>query len=146
MAAKRGGKKEDGGQRDERGGGGRTGRGGHARLQQQTMEKMVETGTRAKGARGMAAGWGVGNPALRESAPRWGACDWPRVAMVAWAAFTEIHCSHWICVEVADHGARVECLSCMSSMFVCVEVYHTPRAPRKLIHKCCTHCFLQGIV
>ena len=41
----------------------------------------------------MAAGWGVGNPALREFAPRSGACDWPRVAMVARAAFTGTHCS-----------------------------------------------------
>ena len=41
----------------------------------------------------MAAGWGVGNPALRESAPRSGAGDWPRVAMVAGAAFTGTHCS-----------------------------------------------------
>ena len=41
----------------------------------------------------MAAGWGVGNPALRESAPQLGACDWPRVAMVAGAAFTGIQCS-----------------------------------------------------
>ena len=38
---------------------------------------------------------GVGNTALRESAPRSGACDWPRVAMVAGAAFTRIHCSSY---------------------------------------------------
>ena len=44
---------------------------------------MVDRGTRGKGAGGMAAGWGVGNPALHEYAPRSGACDWPRVAMVA---------------------------------------------------------------
>ena len=32
-------------------------------------------------------GLGVaGNPALRESAPGSGACDWPRLAMVAGAA------------------------------------------------------------
>ena len=41
----------------------------------------------------MAAGRGVGNPALHECAPRSGACDWPRVAMVPWAAFTGIHFS-----------------------------------------------------
>ena len=41
----------------------------------------------------MAAGWGVGNPVLRECAPLSGACDWPRVAMVAGAAFTGVHCS-----------------------------------------------------
>ena len=29
------------------------------------------------------------NPALRESAPGSGACDWPRLAMVAGAAFTK---------------------------------------------------------
>ena len=30
------------------------------------------------------------NPALRESAPRSGACDWPRLAMVTGAASTKI--------------------------------------------------------
>ena len=54
---------------------------------------MVDRGTIGKGAGGMAAGWGVGNLALRDSAPRSGACDWPHVAMVAGVAFTGIHCS-----------------------------------------------------
>ena len=49
---------------------------------------MVDKG---KGAGGMAAGWGVGNLALRESAPRSGACDWPHMAMVAGAASIEVH-------------------------------------------------------
>ena len=31
-----------------------------------------------------------GNLVLCESAPRSGACDWPRVAMVAWMASTEV--------------------------------------------------------
>ena len=31
-------------------------------------------------------GVGGGNPALRESGPAWGPCDWPRLAMVAGAA------------------------------------------------------------
>ena len=39
----------------------------------------------------MAAGWGVGNPAVCECAPRSG--DWPHVAMVAGFAFTGIRCS-----------------------------------------------------
>ena len=46
-----------------------------------------------EGGRGNGGGLGGGNPALRESAPRSGACDWPRVAMVAGAAFTGTHCS-----------------------------------------------------
>ena len=74
-------------------GGGQDGT-GHARHQGQEVEKMVDKGTRGKGARGMAAGWGVWNPLLRESPLRWGACDWPRVAMVAVADFTKIHCIH----------------------------------------------------
>ena len=86
MAAKRGGNRQDGGQRDKREGAGRR--------QRQRVEKMVDGGTRGKGVGGMAAGWGVGTPALHESAPRSRACDWPRVAMVAGAAFTEIHRSH----------------------------------------------------
>ena len=57
----------------------------------QKVGKMVDRGTRGKGAGGMVAGWGVGNPALRESAPRSAACDWPHVAMVTGAASTEIH-------------------------------------------------------
>ena len=35
---------------------------------QQWVQKTVGRGNRGKGARGMAAGWGVGNPALRELA------------------------------------------------------------------------------
>ena len=49
---------------------------GQARRQRQRVEKMVDRGTRGKGAGGLAAGWGVGNPALRECARRSGACDW----------------------------------------------------------------------
>ena len=48
---------------------------------------------------GWDAGWGVGNLALRESAPGSGACDWPLLAMVAGVASTECHCSF---VEVAE--------------------------------------------
>ena len=51
--------------RDEGKRGGR----GQARCQRQRVEKMVDTGTRGKGAEGMAAGGGVGHLALRESAP-----------------------------------------------------------------------------
>ena len=40
---------------------------------------------------GLSAGWGVGNPALRESALGSGPRDWPRLAMVAGAASTECH-------------------------------------------------------
>ena len=61
---------------------------------------MVDRGTRGKGARGGAAGGGARNPALRESAARSGTCDWPRVAMVAGAASTEVHS---ISAEVAEH-------------------------------------------
>ena len=46
-----------------------------------------------EGGRGNGGGLGGGNPALRESAPRSGACDWPSVAIVAGAAFTGTHCS-----------------------------------------------------
>ena len=42
---------------------------GQTRRQRQRVEKMVDRGTRGKGVRGMAVGGGVGNPALRESAP-----------------------------------------------------------------------------
>ena len=73
---------------------GTTGRGarqeGQARRQRWKVEKMVDRGTGGKGAEGMAAGWAVAHPALRECAPRLVACDWPRSAVVAWAAFTGI--------------------------------------------------------
>ena len=46
-----------------------------------------------EGGRGNGGGLGGGDPALRESAPRSGACDWPRVAMVAVTAFTGTHYS-----------------------------------------------------
>ena len=52
---------------------------------------MVDKGIRWKGAGGMEAGWVVGSPALYEWALQSGACDWPRVAMVAGAASTEVH-------------------------------------------------------
>ena len=44
------------------------------------MEKMVDKGNRGKGARGRAAGSGVGNLALRGHVA---VCNWPRLAMVA---------------------------------------------------------------
>ena len=46
-----------------------------------------------EGGRGNGGGLGGWEPGARESAPRLGACDWPRVAMVARAAFTGTHCS-----------------------------------------------------
>ena len=52
---------------------------------------MVDTGTSGKRAGGMAAGLEVRNPALRECAPRSGACDPQHVDTVAREAFTEIH-------------------------------------------------------
>ena len=67
VVARRG--SNDGGQRDVREGG-MTRERGQARCQRQRVEKMVDRGSRGKGARGIAAGWGVGNPALRECAPR----------------------------------------------------------------------------
>ena len=92
MAARWVGTREQGGRSDEREEGKRGGR-GQARRQRQTVEKMVHRWTRGKGAGGMAAGWGFGNAAVRESFPRSGACVWPHVAMVAGAAFTGIQCS-----------------------------------------------------
>ena len=87
------GRQQRTGRIEGREGGGQEGREGAGCRQRQRVEKMVQRGTRGKGAGGMAAGWGVGNPALREFAPRWGACDWPCGAIVARAAFTGIHCS-----------------------------------------------------
>ena len=116
MASRRGGNSEEGGYRDEREGG-KTGGRGQARRQRRRVEKMVDRGARGKGAGGMAAGWGVGNPALREFAPRSGACDWPHVAMVAGQPSQEFTAFF---VEVAEQGGGVGCLSCISSMFACV--------------------------
>ena len=64
--------------------------------------------------RGNGGELGGGNPALRESAPRSGACDWPRMAMVAGAAFTGTHCSS---CGGGGAGGGGGCLSCVSSMF-----------------------------
>ena len=94
---------------------------------------MVDRGTRGNGEGGMAAGWGVGNLALRETAPQSGACDWPRVAMVAGAPFIGIHCSF---SRGGGAGGSVWSLSCISSMFACV----MQSALRKLMHKCCAFC------
>ena len=49
----------------------------------------------------MAVGSGVGKPALRESASRSGACDWPLVAMVAGQPSQELTA---VLVEVAEQG------------------------------------------
>ena len=49
------------------------------------VEKMVDIGTREK-----RADSGVANPALCESPPTLGACDWLRMAMVAVVASTEV--------------------------------------------------------
>ena len=87
------GRQQGRGRIEGREGGGQDEREGAGPPPRQRVEKMVDTGTRGKGSRGMAAGGGVRNPALRESAPQSGACDWPRVAMVAGAAFTGIQCS-----------------------------------------------------
>ena len=56
-----------------------------------TTEGGEDGGPRDQREGGMAAGRGVQNPALRECGPPSGACDWPRVAMVAGAAFRGIH-------------------------------------------------------
>ena len=87
------GRQQGRGRIEGREGGGQDGREGAS--PPPTTEGGEDGGQRDQrvGARGMAAGWGVGNPTLRECAPRSGACDWPRVAMVAGAAFTGIHCS-----------------------------------------------------
>ena len=61
-------------------------RDGQVPLQRQRVERMVDRGMRGKGARGIAASCGVGNPALRGPASWLGACNWPRVAMAAGAA------------------------------------------------------------
>ena len=92
VAPRRGGTREQGGQSDEREEGKRGGR-GQARHQRQRVEKLLDRGTRGKGAGGMAAGRGFGNLALCECAPRSVAGEWPHVAMVAGAAFTRILCS-----------------------------------------------------
>ena len=73
---------------ERREGGGQEGREGAGPPPTTEGGQDGDRGTRGKGARGMAAGWGVGNPVLREFAPRSRACDWPRDAMVAGAAFT----------------------------------------------------------
>ena len=93
MGGSQKGRQQGRGRIEGREGGGQEGGRGQAHRQRQRVEKMMDRGTTGKWARGMAAGCGVGNLALRESAPRSGACDWPRVAMVAGAAFTGIHCS-----------------------------------------------------
>ena len=71
-------------------------------------EKVVDGGTRGKGAGGMVAGCGVWNLAGCESAPRAGACDWPLVAMVAGAASTLNFCGG----GGARGGGGVACRAC----------------------------------
>ena len=74
---------------------GRSNEGGSRRVGRPTandrghkVEKMVDGGTRGRGQ----GEWQRvdGNPALRESAAPLGACDWPRVAMVAGEASTKV--------------------------------------------------------
>ena len=67
-------------------------RGGRPPANNRGWRRWWTEGLEGRGQREWRRAGGLGTR-FRESAPRSGACDWPRVAMVAGAAFTGIHCS-----------------------------------------------------